>query len=299
MKNFIVFLLGAAALCGACQPSSEASLEPSDVLEGQPEAEAQERLVTLGGPITEITCALGHCEQVVGADASSTWPQSVTALPRLPYYRKLSAESVLALRPTRVLAAQDAGPPEVLEQLRGAGVQVDLIAGGDSVDSARQRILALGRLLEKPQEAAALVASVDRDLQKLEQARETTGSRPRVLFLYARGARTLLVSGGGTGAHAMIELAGGQNALQEVEGFKPLTAEAALGANPEIIVVPEAGLHSLGGPGALWELPGLANTAAHKNEAVVTVDDQKLLGFGPRLGQAALELHRKLKEAAP
>jgi iron complex transport system substrate-binding protein len=90
---------------------------------------------------------------------------------------------------------------------------------------------------------------------------------------------------------------GGVNAADALDGFKPLTAEAVLQARPEVLVMPEHGWQSLGGVDGVLALPGVADTPAGRARAIVTLDDQKLLGFGPRVGEAALELRRALAKA--
>jgi iron complex transport system substrate-binding protein len=87
----------------------------------------------------------------------------------------------------------------------------------------------------------------------------------------------------------MIQLAGGRNAA-DFEGARALTAEAAISAAPEVIVMPARGLESVGGRAGLLQLPGISATPAARAGRVVTFDDLALLGVGPRMGAAALAL---------
>ena len=98
------------------------------------------------------------------------------------------------------------------------------------------------------------------------------------------------VAGRGTAADSIISLAGGENAVRDYEGYKPLTAEAAAVAAPDFILVTSRGLESSGGIDALLKQPGLSLTPAGKEKHVIAMDDLLLLGFGPRLGQAVKEL---------
>ena len=117
-----------------------------------------------------------------------------------------------------------------------------------------------------------------------------------MLFVYARGPSTLLVGGGGTAADAMIRLAGGTNAASGFDGYKPLTAEAAVAAAPQVILVTTSGLESVGGTDGLLDLPGLALTPAGKARRVVAMDDLYLLGFGPRVAGAMAALADQLRD---
>ena len=262
-------------------------------------APAGQRVVTLGGCITEIACALGAEPQLVGSDLSSTYPESVLKLPRLGYHRNTSAESVLSLNPTLVLLTDQAGPAPVIAQIKDAGVPVVLIGGNDSTTGTKQRIRETAAALGTPEKAEPLIQSLDQDLSELTEALGRVSSKPRVLFIYARGAGTLMVGGEGTSAEQMIQLAGGVNAAQGVKDFRPLTAEAVATAAPDYILMMTKGFQSIGAEKGLLEQPGVAQTPAGRNKAFVVMDDGYLLGFGPRLGKAAQDLaqaiHPELK----
>ena len=277
--------LGALASCGRADAGAPAGAAP--------------RIVSIGGAVTETVFALGAGAQVVAVDTSSVYPPAATGLPHVGYQRQLSAEGILAQRPTLVLAIHDAGPAAVLEQLRDSGVRVVRI-GRDGFDtaSAAEKITQVAAALERPAEGRALVARLDGELAAAGALAGRAGRQPRVLFVYARGPGAAHVSGTETAADAMIRLAGGTNAVAGFTGFKPLTAEAVVQAAPEVVLVPTRGLESLGGVDGLLAQPGMALTPAGQARRVVAIDDVVLLGFGPRLGQGlrelALALHPEL-----
>lgn len=255
-------------------------------------AEPTPRVVALGGPVTETVYALGAGDLLVGTDSSSVYPAAATRLPQVGYQRTLAAEGVLSLKPTLVIASDEAGPPAALEGLRAAGVEITLVPSEHSVPGAQAKVRAIARVLNRAAEGEKLAAVI------ADQAREAAGiiaaapARPKVLFLYARGASTLNVSGHGTAADAMISLAGAQNAVTGYEGYKPLTAEAAVAAAPDYILMMSRGVDSVGGKDAVLSQGGLALTPAGQKKQVVALDDLLLLGFGPRTGEALTELAR-------
>ncbi len=250
------------------------------------------RIVCLGGTLTEIVFALGAGDAVIGVDSSSTFPVAATHLPQVGYQRHVAAEGILSLRPTLVLATSDAGPPTALQQLRDAGIHLVVLESPLSVDATKQTIRAVAQVIGRTAQAPALLAVIDSELQALPGHE---GAKPRVLFVYARGAGTLLVAGHETAADEMIRLAGGSNAIQEIQGFKPLTAESVVSAVPDVILVPTQGIDSLGGRSGLLQIPGIALTPAAKQGRIVALDDLYLLGFGPRVGHAARDLARLLR----
>lgn len=111
----------------------------------------------------------------------------------------------------------------------------------------------------------------------------------------------LMVAGKNTFAEYMIELAGGKHLVKEFESFKPLTPEALVQYQPEVILMFDSGLASLETDKEkntaleqLFEVPGMAGTPAAQNKRVVTMDGLYLSGFGPRASQAVLELAQKI-----
>jgi iron complex transport system substrate-binding protein len=246
-----------------------------------------ERIVSLGGALTELVYALGLGERLVGVDSSSVWPEAARALPQVGYQRKVSAEGVIALAPSLVLHSDAAGPASALARLREAGITLAEFPDPRDVAGARARIEALAARLDRVEQGREMIAALDAELARLPTVADE--QRPRVLFLYARGADTLLVAGRSTAAAAMIELAGGRNAL-ELDDFRPLSAEAVLAAAPEVLLVTSRGLDSVGGSAGLLALPGIAQTPAGRNARILALDDLALLGFGPRTGTTLHEL---------
>lgn len=257
------------------------------------------RIVTLGSAITEIVFALGHGEEVVAVDASSLYPpDELAGVPRTGYVRALSVEGLLSMEPDLILASEEAGPPEVIDQLRDIAVRLVLVPEGDSPEGVRTRIRVVAEALGNAPAGEELIADIDARLAALPSGGRDSADAISVAFVYARGAGALLVSGTGTSAHAIMELAGGRNAVDEYAGYRPLTPEALVSVDPQVLLFTTSGLESLGGIEGLGQIPGVAETTAYRNRAVIDFDDLFLLGFGPRYVDAALALSEALKDAA-
>lgn len=257
------------------------------------------QVVTLGGALTETVFALGAGGQVVATDITSTHPAAdLQKLPKVGYYRNLSTEGLLSLKPELILCTDQAGPPAVLDQLRAAGVAVAVLPSDTTVEGAKARIQSIGTLLDAPEAASQLITQLDTSLVALSKETSAKTSSPRVLFIYVTGNGAIQVSGKDTAADAMIRLAGGVNAVDGWTGYRPITAEGVIAARPDVILVTERGLASMGGDKGLWAQPGLQATPAGKRQWRLAYDDLFLLGFGPRTGEAARSLARAL-EAGP
>ena len=287
----LLFVWACSCLAACERPSAEGPTS-RDAGVGLSSHVSAARIVSVGSAVTEAVYALGAGDLVAGVDTSSAFPEAASKLPQVGYQRALAAEGILALGPTIVLASAEAGPPAVLDQLRGAGVRLEIVPNDPSVSGARARILRVAELLGR--DPSKVIMQLDRDLERAGALTARIKSRPKVLVLYARGAKTLHVFGRDTAAELMVRLAGGENAVTAFEGTKPLTGEALLQAAPEWIVLPTRGLESIGGLNALLEVPGIAATPAGKAKRIVAIDDLLLLGFGPRTGQGVIELCRKI-----
>lgn len=264
----------------------------------QAEEEAAERIVSLGFDVTELVFALGAGDQVVGVDASSLYPAEATRLPKVGYYRKIGAEGVLSLRPTLVVASAMAGPEAALDQLRAAGVRIVSVNEVSDLASARERITTLAKALDRAPAGEALLAKLDEELgQAAALRKKVKATSPRVLFLFSPTPAVLNVGGKETVASQVIDLAGGALAVDAFEGYRPISTEALVAAKPDVLLVTERTLASLGGAEKVWEVPGIALTPAAKGRKMVVLDDALLLGMGPRVGEAVSALARELLEA--
>lgn len=248
---------------------------------------AGQRIVSVGGGLTETLYLLGAQAELVGVDTTSLFPAAARALPSVGYARSLSAEGVLSLAPSLIVATEDAGPPAVLRQIEAAKVPLHVLKSDHRIEGLFERTRQLGTLCGR--DAAPLVAKLQTEwsaatdrVAALTKAR--SGPPPRVLFVMSHSPAQIQVAGNATGADAVIAYAGGRNAVDGgFNGYKPLTPEAAIAAAPDVILATTQGLEAVGGAANLLKAPGLAQTPAGRAQKVVAIDALLLLGFGPRL----------------
>ena len=247
-------------------------------------------MVSVGGAITEIVYALGAEDRVIAVDSTSRYPPRAQEHPNVGYMRQMSAEAILALEPSLILAEGDAGPPAALDQLRAAGVPLVVVPDHPSIGGVLKKVTAVAQALGLESRGNELSARLEHEFEELEDRLAPVDDRPSVLFLLSIGRGAPLAGGRGTSADGIIALAGGRNAIAELEGYKPLSPEAAAGAAPEVVLVTERTLRLLGGAAALLERPEIAVTPAGRSARLVTMDGLLLLGFGPRTPEAIRQL---------
>jgi iron complex transport system substrate-binding protein len=273
-------------------PSAELPVTVTDVTGNEVTVEDITRIIPLSGDVAEIVWALGLGQNIVAVDVSAVYPEPLLALPKIGFERDLSAEGILAMEPTIVIGKEQAGPPPVLEQVRGAGVPVVLIAEPQTIEAPASKIRAVAEALGVSEAGEALASQVEEEIASVENLVADVEERPRVLLVYLRGPGTQLVGGAGTVSEAMIETAGGIDAGAEtgIQGFAPLTAEAIVTAAPDIILTTTSGVESIGGIEGMLQIPGIADTPAAQAAAIHALDDSLLLAMTPRVGQALNEL---------
>ena len=287
MKKFFT-VLALAIVVASCNKKEENKTTTTETDTVATEIKT-DRIVSLNGAVTETLASLNVAGNIVGRDVTSTYPADLKATD-LGHVRSITAESILALQPSVVFGTTKDVNPNLNEQLKKANIPLVLIDQEYSIDGSKKLITEVATKLKKDNYQPLL----DNISNKMTTVK-AFDKKPKVLFIYARGAGNLMVAGSGTPLHSMIELAGAENAASALTDFKPLTPEALLTTNPDVILMFDKGLQSLGGVDGLLKIEGIAKTNAGKNKKVVTMDGQYLSGFGPRVGDAVVELHNKLQ----
>lgn len=261
----------------------------------QANAAAPKRIITLSGALTETVDALGFGKSIVAVDVTSIYPAYVNDLPKVSKNRTVSAEGLISFKPDLVLAPEGSVSKEIAYQLQSAGINLVNIKQDFSVNGSIAFIKAVAAALQVPAKGEALAKQTQAKVNKAFAEVKKSNKTPKVLFIYARGTGVMLVAGQHTNIDAIITLAGGKNAAQGFDNFKPYTTESLMEANPDVILMFDFGLSSLGGAEAVLKMPGVAQTNAGKNKRIVQMDGELLINFSVRLDQAITTLNKNLQ----
>ena len=266
--------------CGANGASVAAITKAQSITLDEQQPASPQRVVALANGSAEIIASLGYLNILVGRDIAST-SKELKGVPIATAGHQVVPEKILELNPDVVLVDNTTGPATALEVIQRAGIKVTMIDEAWTLTDIAKKIEAIGEVIGAQSAAAQLV-------QKLNSALQDSGKdHPgvRIAFLYLRGGSAIYLLGGqGSGADSLIEHLGAIDvgAQKFKDPFSPITSEALIATNPEIILVMSKGLESVGGIDGLVSLPGISQTPAGKNRAVIAVDDSLLLSFGPR-----------------
>ena len=282
----VISLLAMGGLAGSLQPL--AVVAPA-------QAQTAERIVAAGGVVTEVLYALGQQDKVVGVDTTSQWPpEALKDKKSVGYVRALSAEGVLSLKPSQVIAVEGAGPPDALALLKESGTPITMIPEALSPEAVVGKIAAIGKAAGVAEPAQQLAAAVKVRFDELDKLRAGLPRQKRVLFVLSLQNGRIMVGGRTTTADAIITLAGGVNAADAVEGFKPMTDEAIITAAPDVILMMRFSSAHNASPEEVFAMPAFSETPAAKRKALIRMDGLYLLGFGPRTPNAARDLMAEL-----
>jgi iron complex transport system substrate-binding protein len=254
-----------------------------------------ERILSLGGDVTEILYDLGQADKIIAVDSTSQFPaRALKDKKNVGYLRALSAEGVISVNPTIIIASEQAGPPEVVTVLKSTNVRYVEVASKPTADGVPAKVRFIGGIVGTKAASETLAKTIEADFAALGDARKDIKSRKRALFILAMQNGRATVGGTGTDADAMLRLAGADNAAAGVSGWKPVSDEQLAEFAPDAVVVMRRGDGDRQVASQALALPGLGQSPAAKSHRLIEMDGLYLLGFGPRAAKAARDLMTSL-----
>lgn len=262
-----------------------------------------QRIVCIGQAYSEMIYALGAQANLVGVDYSSTYPPDIKKLPTVGYHRALSAEGILSLHPTVIIHDNNIGPENVIRQLQALHVPMKTFhAKNDSVAGTEALLREMGAFFHKEKRADELCAQMERGMADAAAAVKQYGATPRVAVIhFGRASNVYLLVGNGGGGDAstagkMVELAGGQIAIQQRGMQRMASPELIAKSNPEVILMTEYGFDRLGSMEQAKTLPGVAETDAARHNRIYRVPEHDLMYFGPQTGESIIQLAKLIHQ---
>ncbi len=298
-RLLLPLLLGLAALAAACgdggeseqPPASDGGGFPRTVVDSSDTAVAIEappqRIISYSPGATEILFAIGAGSRVVATDRFSNYPAETSNLPKLEYSSP-DPEAALAHEPDLLLFATR--QRDQVQQFRDLGMTLLFIEEADSIEGVFDDILLFGELSGNERQAESLVASMRERIEAVTQAIADVERGPRVFYeitadLYTASPDTFIGS--------MLSLLKAQNVAAGAESpFPQLSAEAVIEADPEVVLLSDAGFgESLETVAAR---PGWGDISAVVNERVHAIDADIVDRPGPRIADGIEAMARLL-----
>ena len=254
---------------------------------------AAERIIAvdMAGSLAQTVWGLGLGDRLVGRDISTKFPGTEDLPLVTGTGHAISPESVLNLRPDIIITDGTVGPIDVMLQLRQAGVTVVFIQIPAGINQAAAQAVRVAEILGVPAEGEALAERVTAEITEVvdvisAHTPQSSDDKLRMMFLYLRGSSGIYyLFGNESGSGELIEALGGIDVAGQIGwvGLRPVTDEALIAANPDLILVMTSGLDSVGGVEELVRTkPAIGLTQAGQNRRFVDMADSEVLGFGPR-----------------
>ncbi|XSG82211.1 MAG: heme/hemin ABC transporter substrate-binding protein [Methyloligella sp. ZOD6] len=288
---FLVF----AMVGWAIQLGPSSALTVTDAAGDSVEVDDTSRIISIGGDVTEILYALDKQDQIIAVDTTSQYPaNALQEKDDVGYMRALSAEGVLSLNPSVIIASAGSGPPEVVKLLKSSSVPYVEVSDETSPEAVADKVRFVAHVVGEDEAGEKIAHGVEEDFAVLAEQREKIETPVRALFILSVNDGRASVAGTGTGADAIIKLAGAENAAGSLTGYKPVVNEAAMELAPDAIITMQHGGPASNSLEQIKGVKGLDTTPAVKQDRVIGMDGLYLLGFGPRASKAARDLMAKL-----
>ena len=268
--------------CATSQISHSYTISENDVTAisiDSPTSFSVSRVVVLANGVAEIMNSLNAKAILVGRDISSS-EKALSDIPVVTSGHQVLPEKVIALKPDIVIIDASTGPKAAIEQIKTAGIKIVQTPESWTLADIADKVNSVATAIGAPQQGQLLNRAIASAIET-----STLPNKPRIAFLYLRGTSSIyLIGGRGSGADSLISSIGAIDVGAQTlpRPFNTMTAESLATLDPDVIIVMTKGLQSVGGISGLIKLPGVAQTRAGKNHAVIDVDDSLLLSFGPR-----------------
>ncbi len=233
------------------------------------------RIVSVLPSTTEVVCALGLCDRLVGVDDYSDFPAQVSKLPKVGGLYNPNIEAMVALKPDLVLVSKYG---KLTDSLEAAGITV-LAVNPESYEEVFTKTLTLGKVLNREAQAKNMVIQMRRDIARVEILTKNAVRKPTAYYEIDPTPYTV---GPNSFIGVLLGKAGAVNIIPASLGdFPKISPELVVQGNPQLILGLDAA--------TARARPGWSGIAAVKTGRVIKIpsDLETLLGRpGPRLPQA-------------
>ncbi|MEB3197224.1 MAG: helical backbone metal receptor [Candidatus Sericytochromatia bacterium] len=232
-------LAGWGLMCLLALPAVAAPTARSGVPASAPGATpvgGARRILSLGPSLTEMVCALGLGDRLVGRTRWCNQPPSVSRLPVVGAVGGWNEERVVSLRPDTILALEgEQGPVQRLARLTGARL---IVLPTLQLADVGRNMRAIAEAAGVPERGARWANDLSQGLA-LRRRRLPAAAGPTTVYLV--WDEPLMLAGPHSYIGELIRLAGGTNPVSSrLPGPYPqFSWEGLLLADPEVLLAPE------------------------------------------------------------
>ena len=252
-----------------------------------------EKVITIGGCVTETVFALEMGQNVVAVDISSSIPNKVTQLPQVGYIRGISTEGILSMNPDKILTTTEMGPPKVVQQLKDAGINLKIFNAPKNYDDILSLIDDVATFLDISKKGEQLKSEL---IELNNQINELKLDKPKIAFFMSPALGSYNAAGSGTRADYLINYIGGENIFtNDFKRYTKVSKEDIIKYNPDIILTGYVReLNKKEVVDIFKNSDEFQSVAAIKNNQLYGVSVGEVLNFGPSFVNTSLNLITKI-----
>jgi len=246
------------------------------------------RVVSLAPNLTEIVFAVGGGDRLVGRTSYCDYPPEAKSVQVIGDTGTPNLERIIAVKPQVVLVSTSSQLEVFTQQLQNQNIAV-FVTDPHDLEGIFRSMDQIGEMLGEKEQAAQLVQKL-RDRTNAVAA--AVKQKQPVKVFYQVSAEPLYTIGREAFVTDLIRRAGGVSVTAEVPGAWPkYSAESALAAKPEAIILPTGG--SMGAANSAFT-DALRQSPAALGGRVYKINDDHLARPGPRVVDGLEEIARAL-----
>ncbi|MHC4394888.1 MAG: ABC transporter substrate-binding protein [Planctomycetota bacterium] len=249
-----------------------------------PLSDKPERIVSLAPNITEILFALGLDKKIVAVSSDSDYPAEAANKKKVGTFWQPSTEAIITSRPDLVITLSFEQQKSVAETLNRLGYQV-LTLKIEKIEELRAAVKEVSITTGCKQAGDKLANDIESRLYDLQSKVESAN---KVKVLWVIQSEPLRAAGRNTFVNKLLELAGGENAVESTfQQYPPIGTEQLLTCSAEVIIQSAMGTRNIADQQRAAEKfwSRWTNLPAVKNNRIYVVDSDIVLRLGPRLPQ--------------
>jgi iron complex transport system substrate-binding protein len=241
-----------------------------------------QRIISLAPNLTEILFKLGLEDNIIAVTNDSDYPPEAAKINSIGTFWQPDVESIIACRPDLAITLWFQQQQSVADTLSRLDYQV-LTLKIETIDELFEAIEKIGISTGHSQQALTLISDIK---EKLNNLREKFNPADKKRVLWVIQAEPVRIAGRNTFINEMIELAGGENAIDStIQQYPPISSEEILSCNAEVIIQSAMGTDNIDKQrdAALLFWSSFSNLPAVKNNRIYVLDSDAVLRLGPRL----------------
>tara|TARA_Y100001968_G_C19280387_1_gene678915 strand:+ start:59 stop:931 length:873 start_codon:yes stop_codon:yes gene_type:complete len=197
-----------------------------------------DKIISIGGSITETLFKLGLGDLVIAVDQSSTMPPSVNSLPQIGYIRRISSEGVLAMMPTTIITTSEIGPEIAINEIKSSGIDFKIYDAPKDLDGLKKNINEISKFFKVNDKAKKIISDIDNKKEMIDSKVLENNKTFKMIFIMNPSNASYTVAGSNTVANYLIELIGGENIFSnDFSNYRTINKEEFIKKNPDVLLI--------------------------------------------------------------